>query len=132
MMFTFKDGPQVEVSRVGDKEIELTLHSERHRGVMQDDGTVQWDDGDIWRREDFSPTVPSQIGIDMLAGQCGTVVGFASDTLEVKFPSKIIQCPASWLQVCTKSQTSLAQQVGCATHLPPSSSQEVKTRRKEP
>merc|ERR1719464_1003288 len=97
-IFTFKDGPQVEVSFLGDKEIELSLESETHRGAMQDDGTVHWDDGDIWRREE-SKKATSQIGIDMhapvellracagmLAGSRGTVVGFALDTVEVKFP----------------------------------------------
>lgn len=140
--FTFKNGPQVEVSLVGDREIELYLDSERHRGVMQDDGTVHWDDGDIWRREEtvvtsqtafemFAPVQLSKACAGMLAGQCGTVVGFAADRVEVKFSSKIIQCLAADLQMCTGSHTPLAQQVGCATRLP-SSQAEVRTGRTYP
>jgi len=111
--FTFKDGPQVEVSLVGDKEIELYLESDRHRGVMQDDGTVQWDDGDIWRR-DVTDAVSVRFGIrlhssvrarhDQSAGihaeDVGTVVGFTSECVEVKFGRRIVRCSACAVAIC--------------------------------
>merc|ERR1719517_216640 len=96
--FTFQDdGPSVLVRFVGSKELDLTLDGERHRGVLQEDGSLHWDDGDIWRR-DVEAGGSSRFGIHlhsrvrllracsgMPAGMLGVVVGFASERVEVKF-----------------------------------------------
>jgi len=48
--FTFEDGPCVPVRFLGLDELELELDGQRHHGVLQKDGTLKWDDGDVWRR----------------------------------------------------------------------------------
>jgi len=103
---------------------------------------VQWDDGDIWRREEslvtsqtamemYAPVQLSKAIAGMPAGQRGFVVGFTSDKVEVKFPKKVMQCLVTDLQMYTSSHTPLRQQAWGAAHLP-SLQAEVRTGRTDP
>lgn len=102
--FTFNDGPRVHVRFPGPQELELLLHGEKHHGVLQKDGTLKWDDGDVWRRGAESVTSRFGLGLHSRvrlacacgdAGKVGTVVGFTSEHVEVKFDLRIVRC-SSW------------------------------------
>merc|ERR1711920_445582 len=161
--FTFDDGSSVPVHYFSRDELELTVDGETHRGKLRQDGQLHWDDGDVWRR-DVTDAVSMRFGIRMhshvralhdkcagiFVGEVGTVVGFTSECVEVKFARRIVRCSALDVAICdegdtqneerpaaiscsaARSETPLPPQVGCATHLPPSSSQvEVRTARKD-
>lgn len=109
--FHFYDGPVVPVRFLGCDEIELSLEGEMHRGVLQDDGSLHWDDGDVWTRG-ASEAVRSRFGFSLhehirllrgytgaAIGASGIVVGFTHSFVEVRFEAgRIVRCSACDLQ----------------------------------
>merc|ERR1712087_524758 len=47
-LLTWLEGPTVPLRLVGSKSIEVDHEGEVRRGSLQDDGSLLWDDGDVW------------------------------------------------------------------------------------
>merc|ERR1719464_506760 len=102
----YHDGPSVSVTVVGRNTIELHLDGCSHRGELQADGRLYWEDGDIWTRDTIEhasqPCVAAGFGfrlhseVHVLGGRSesptsepGLVVGFTDSQVEVKHTDRI-------------------------------------------
>lgn len=56
------DGHTCELTLRDKHTVELKLHGETHVGELAEDGTLRWDDGDVWRR--VKPPLPAMSASD--------------------------------------------------------------------
>merc|ERR1719464_2653494 len=102
----YHDGPSVSVTVVGRNTIELHRDGCRHRGELQADGRLYWEDGDIWTRDTvehasqpcaaagFGFRLHSEVHVlgassESPTSEPGLVVGFTESQVEVKHTDRI-------------------------------------------